>query len=268
MFLRDIGAGPPLVFLHGWSCHGGFFAPQEAALADRFRLLLPDLPGHGATPAGPAPDIGMLAEALHDLLENLRLQRPLLIGWSMGAMVAFEYLSRHGQQGIAGLVIEDMTARLLTAPDWPHGLGGAFDGVQNAAVQAAMRADWAGHSAAFLPHLFARHHAPDAALLAWAEREIARNDPAAMAALWASMAAQDYRALLPRITLPCLVLYGAESQLYAPGVSAWMAATLPNARRLCLEQAGHMPHLEQAAAFNAAVVDFASAVMQPLPASA
>lgn len=267
MFCRDIGSGPPLVFLHGWSCHGGFFGPQQTALADRFRLLLPDLPGHGATAAGANPGIPALADALHELLHGLRLHRPVLIGWSMGAMVAFDYLQRYGQQDVAGLVIEDMTARLQTGPDWHLGLGGNFDAAQNTAVLAAMRADWASHSAAFLPHLFARNRQPDAALLRWISGEIARNDIQAMAALWASMAEQDFRSLLPQLNLPCLIIHGGESQLYAPDVSIWMEQTLPQAKRLCLAQSGHMPHLEQPDAFNTALAQFASRVM-PQPANA
>ncbi len=267
MFCRDIGSGPPLVFLHGWSCHGGFFGPQKAALANRFRLLLPDLPGHGATPAGANPGIPALADALHDLLLEQHLEQPLLVGWSMGAMVAFDYLRRYGQQDVAGLVIEDMTARLQTGPDWRLGLGGSFDAAQNAAVLAAMRADWAGHSAAFLPHLFARNSQPDAALLQWISGEIARNDSRAMAAIWASMAEQDFRALLPQLSLPCLIIHGGESQLYAPEVSLWLEKTLPNAQRRCLAQSGHMPHLEQPDAFNAALAEFAASVTA-LPANA
>ncbi|WP_428247171.1 alpha/beta fold hydrolase [Ferrovibrio sp.] len=266
MHVRDIGSGPPLVFLHGWSCHGGFFAPQVEALQGRFRLLLPDLPGHGQSPAIADLTISGLADALHDMLGQYRVERPVLVGWSMGAMVAFDYLRRHGWRNIAGLVIEDMTARLFTDAGWRLGLGGGFDAAQNAATLSLMRADWRGFSAASLPHLFARHHAPEAALKDWIGAEMPKNDPAIMAALWASMAAQDFRDLLPRLDLPCLVIHGGESQLYAPEVSEWLAATLPRARRLCLEHSGHMPHLEQHAEFNTALAEFAATFAAPEPA--
>jgi pimeloyl-[acyl-carrier protein] methyl ester esterase len=266
MHVRDIGSGPPLVFLHGWSCHGGFFTPQVEALQDRFRLLLPDLPGHGQSPAPDDLSITGLADALHDMLIQHRVERPVLIGWSMGAMVAFDYLRRHGWRGIAGLVIEDMTARISTEAGWRLGLGGGFDAAQNAATLGLMQADWKGFSAASLPHLFARHHAPDAALKHWVGAEMVKNDPATMAALWASMAAQDFRDLLPRLDLPCLVVHGGGSQLYAPEVSEWLVATLPHARSLCLDRSGHMPHLEQHAEFNAALAAFAATLVAPEPA--
>ncbi len=258
MHMRDIGQGPPLVFLHGWSCHGGFYTPQIEALSGHFRLLLPDLPGHGESHAtSPQPGIPDLADALHEMLNHLQLQRPILIGWSMGAMVAFDYLQRFGQQDIGGLVIEDMTARITTDATWPLGLGGAFDAAQNAATLAAMQMDWDAFAAAFLPHLFAREAAPDPQLQQWIGAEIARNDSAMMASLWASMAAQDYRALLPQLKLPTLIIYGGASQLYAPEVSAYLEAQIPLARRICLARSGHMPHLEQSAAFNAALAEFA-----------
>jgi len=261
MHLRHAGlaSGRPLVFLHGWSAHGGFYAPQEDALGNRFRLLLPDLPGHGQSHPWPEPlSIATLADALAAMLVAQDIRDAVLVGWSMGAMVAFDYLSRYRDGRVSALVVEDMTARLMQSPNWPHGLRGDFDATQNAIVLAAMRADWAGFSAAFLPRMFAHDHAPPTALKNWIGAEIAHNDPAAMAALWGSMAAQDYRTALAALKLPTLLLYGGESQLYAPGVSAWMQSVIAGSERHCLAASGHTPHLEQPEAFNALLADFAS----------
>ncbi|WP_374633790.1 alpha/beta fold hydrolase [Ferrovibrio sp.] len=261
MHLRQAGlaTGRPLVFLHGWSVHGGFYAPQQAALGNRFRLLMPDLPGHGQSHADAETlSIASLADALAAMLAVHDIRDAVLVGWSMGAMVAFDYLGRHNDGRVSALVVEDMTARLMHEPDWPHGLRGGFDAQQNALVLAAMRADWAGFSAAFLPRMFAHDHMPDPALKTWIGNEIAHNDPAAMAALWASMAQQDYRAALAALKLPTLLLYGGESQLYDPGVSAWMQATIAGAERHCLARSGHAPHLEQPDDFNALLADFAT----------
>lgn len=260
MHLRESGlpTGRPLVFLHGWSAHGGFYAPQEAALGNRFRLLLPDLPGHGQShAAADGLSIASLADALAALLAAKDIRDAVLVGWSMGAMVAFDYLSRHHDGRVSALAVEDMTARLMHAPDWPRGLRGDFDAAQNAMVLAAMRADWAGFSAAFLPRMFAHDHAPDPVLKTWIGAQIAQNDPVAMAALWASMAEQDYRAALAEVKLPTLIVYGGESQLYEPGVSAWMQSAIAGAERHCLARSGHTPHLEQPDAFNALLAEFA-----------
>lgn len=257
MHVAETGSGRPLIFLHGWSSHGGYFGPQAAALARDFRLLMPDLPGHRHSPAAPdALSIPSLAAELRNLITTRGLEKPMLIGWSMGAMVALDYIAQFGSEGLYGLVIEDMTVKITNESGWRFGIRNGFDAAQSAAAVAAMREDWAVYSQNAMPRLFARNYTPDIALGEWISGEIARNSGAAMAALWQSMAEQDYRTLLPKLRLPVLILHGGESQLYEPAVSQWMAANIPGARRCCFDNSGHSPHLEVPEAYNRTLVNF------------
>lgn len=261
MHVAETGQGRPLIFLHGWSSHGDYFAPQVEAFRDRYHLLLPDLPGHRNSIAPLAElTIPRLADSLHDLIVKRGLRDAVLIGWSMGAMVAFEYIRRYGSGALAGLVIEDMTVKIVNDAGWRLGIRNGFDASQNAATIQAMQADWQAYAQNSLPRLFARSQQPEEKLYAWASAEIAKNDGRAMSALWASMAAQDYRRLLPQLRLPVLLLHGGESQLYEPAVSQWMAANIRGAQRLCLDRAGHSPHLEMPADYNAALTAFLAAI--------
>lgn len=261
MHVAETGSGRPLVFLHGWSSHGDYFSPQVEALSRDFRLVLPDLPGHRRSPASPeALSIPALAADLHRLVTARGLKRPVLIGWSMGAMVALDYIAQFGSDGLGGLVIEDMTVKITNEAGWRLGIRNGFDPAQSAAAVAAMREDWAGYSQNAMPRLFARSYTPEAELGDWIAGEITRNDGTAMAALWQSMAEQDYRTLLPRLTLPVLILHGGESQLYEPAVSQWMAANIAGARRLCFDNAGHSPHLEVPEAYNRALANFVTSL--------
>ncbi|MBS4044828.1 MAG: alpha/beta hydrolase [Alphaproteobacteria bacterium] len=261
MHVAETGSGRPLIFLHGWSSHGDYFGPQAEALARDFRLIMPDLPGHRRSPATPGNlSIPALAADLHELIMARRLDKPVLIGWSMGAMVALDYIAQFGSDGLAGLVIEDMTVKITNESGWRFGIRNGFDAAQSAAAVAAMRENWVGYSQNAMPRLFARSYTPDAALGEWISAEITRNDGAAMAALWQSMAEQDYRTLLPALTLPVLILHGGESQLYEPAVSQWMAANIPGARRCCFDNAGHSPHLEVPEAYNRVLVEFVTSL--------
>lgn len=261
MHVAETGSGRPLIFLHGWSSHGDYFGPQVAGLARDFRLIMPDLPGHRRSPAAPnGLTIPALAAELQTLITTRGLEKPVLIGWSMGAMVAMDYIAQFGSDTLAGLVIEDMTVKITNESGWRFGIRNGFDAAQSAAAVAAMREDWAGYSQNAMPRLFARSYMPDAALGVWIASEIIRNDGAAMATLWQSMAEQDYRALLPTLTLPVLILHGGESQLYEPAVSQWMAANIGGARRCCFDNAGHSPHLEVPDAYNHALVEFVTAL--------
>jgi pimeloyl-[acyl-carrier protein] methyl ester esterase len=257
MYVQDIGRGRPLIFLHGWSSHGGYFAPQVEQLAVSHRLLLPDLPGHRHSAADlDALTIAGIADRLHRVIFDQDLQGAVLIGWSMGAMVAFDYIQRYGTAALSGLVIEDMTVRITNAPDWRFGIRNGFDLAQSNVALEAMRSDWPAYALQALPRLFARDHSLPRETMSWISEDIARNDGAVMAALWASMANQDYRDLLPTLSLPVLVIHGGESQLYESAVSQWVAANIRHARRICIDQAGHSPHLEAPDVFNRALIDF------------
>ena len=65
LHIAETGTGRPLLLLHGWSCHGGFFAPQVEAFSERAHVIVPDLPGHGKTGrSGPDLTIAAAADAV------------------------------------------------------------------------------------------------------------------------------------------------------------------------------------------------------------
>ncbi|MGE5148293.1 MAG: alpha/beta fold hydrolase [Candidatus Eiseniibacteriota bacterium] len=261
LYYEDAGprtdARAPLVLLHGWACHAGYFTPQREELADRFRLIAPDLRGHRHShEPGDAPDIAQLARDLRALIDQLALPAPVLAGWSMGALVAFEFIRRYGASGLAGLVVVDMTPRIVNDSGWPHGLLGDYGPAQAEKAPDLMRQDWPLWVASFLSSVFAAGRVPDQTLLDWVGREMGAADPTSMAALWRAMTAADYRSTVPRITLPTLIVRGALSQLYGSGTAEWLARAMPAAKIAIVADAGHAPHLEQPATFNRLIAAF------------
>lgn len=255
------GAGRPIVLLHGWACHSGYFAPQLEGLAGRFRLIAPDLRGHRFSHRpDDAPDLATLAGDLQALREHLAPRVPVLVGWSMGALVAFEFIRRHGGAGVAGLVVVDMTPRVVNDAGWDLGLLGGYGPAQAEKAPDLIRRDWPLWVEAFLQSVFAAGRPPDRALLDWVAREMRACDPDAMAALWRAITAADYRAMLASIAVPTLIVRGAESQLYGPGTAAWLARAIPGAAIATVPRAGHAPHLEQPAVFNRLLAEFVDGI--------
>lgn len=79
----------PLVCLHGWCCEGGQFAKLAQMLEKDFRIYRPDLPGHGQTPLGTfEPGFAFYASALAEWISRKNLERPVLIGHSMGGALS------------------------------------------------------------------------------------------------------------------------------------------------------------------------------------
>ena len=246
-----------IVLLHGWACHGGYFAPQFGGLADRYRLIAPDLRGHRLSHMpGDEPDLATFAGDLRALIETLGLANPVLVGWSMGALAAFEFVRRHDIEGLAGLVVVDMTARVVNDAGWDLGLAGGYGPAQAEKAPELMRRDWRLWVETFLPSVFAAGRPPDPYLLDWIGREMRTCDPGTMAALWRAITEADYRATLQSIAAPTLIVRGAESQLYGPGTAAWLQQAIPGAELATVPHAGHAPHLERPASFNRLLAEF------------
>ncbi|HRQ65848.1 MAG TPA: alpha/beta hydrolase [Xanthomonadaceae bacterium] len=89
--MRRIGAGPPLLLIHGLGSCGADWAFQVPALAPHFELMLPDLPGSGHSTALPeGVTIDRMAGRLWQSLDRLGVERPAVIGFSLGGAVALE----------------------------------------------------------------------------------------------------------------------------------------------------------------------------------
>jgi pimeloyl-ACP methyl ester carboxylesterase len=253
LHIREAGSGPPIVLLHGWSCHGGFFDNQIAALSDSFHVLAPDLPGHGASAREGEPTIEAAAEAVGDLLAARALSDVTLVGWSMGAHVAYSLL-QHDASRIGRLVVVDMTPKVLNNADWYLGIRSGLDAARSARAVAAMRADWPRYVPHVVDNMFATGGGE--AWRDYASAEIAKNDPALMAIAWQSLTAQDFRAFLPQIAVPALIAYGALSRIYVEDVARYQSGAIPDARIVRFEASGHSPHLEEPQRFAATLRDF------------
>ncbi|MFZ5608266.1 MAG: alpha/beta fold hydrolase [Pseudomonadota bacterium] len=261
---REVGRGRPLIFLHGWAMGGAAFEPQIDGLARRFRLIVPDLRGHGASsPLGDGEGVEALADDIAQLMAQRDLKDALCCGWSMGAMVAWALLQRHGEARFAGLVVIDMTPRIANEAGWDLGMIGGHDREAARRATLNMRRGWRTYCPIFVPRIFAAAGKPDADLVARVTQLAQGNDVASMAGLWQSMVAQDFRAFLAKLSLPTLIVHGARSQLYDAATARWLAARLPHASLACFSRSGHAPHLEEPHRFNRVVGAFADALAHP-----
>lgn len=84
----DTGAGIPLVFLHGIAMDHTAWQPVIDMLSSHFRCINVDLVGHGASPRGAAYDVFTQAGAVGELISELNLERPVVVGHSFGAFTA------------------------------------------------------------------------------------------------------------------------------------------------------------------------------------
>ncbi|SEQ41636.1 alpha/beta fold hydrolase [Microlunatus flavus] len=92
----------PVVLLHGLTFDRGMWAPMVDALAGR-RAVAFDLPGHGDSPPRDAYDPAGVADVLHDAVAAAGLEAPVLVGHSIGAVLATAYAARHPARAVLNI---------------------------------------------------------------------------------------------------------------------------------------------------------------------
>lgn len=255
------GAGPVLVFLHGWTMAGDIFADAFNRLSADFTCLAPDLPGHGQT-TGFAPTVEGAADMLDHLLRQEGLQDVTLVGWSLGALVGWQYLGRHGAARVRAMISLDMSPRPLNdrpqnGDGWDLGLRGQTADEGRAKI-GWFHGDWPRAARAIARTMFA---GPEGAALLSAdaaEARIARQPGPIMAGFWKSLVECDLRATIQALPVPLLAIHGAQSRVYPTQTADWLARHAPRGAALVLPGVGHALILEAPQACCDAIARFAT----------
>jgi pimeloyl-ACP methyl ester carboxylesterase len=109
LFYKEAGAGePPIVFVHGWCCNNGYFAPQAKAFKKRHRTISVDLRGHGRSgkPKRQEYSPRVFADDVAWMCGELDVQKPVVVGHSMGGLVALQLAASHPDLA-SGIVLVD-----------------------------------------------------------------------------------------------------------------------------------------------------------------
>ena len=243
------GTGVPLVFLHGIGGRASGWAPVQQACARAGHASLAwDMPGYGESPTLSPYDFDGLADALAALLDAHGLARAVLVGHSLGGMVALQMWARHPQR-VAGLVLA------ASSPAFGHGSGDfqqAFIAQRLAPLEAGR--SMAEVAAGLIPTMVAPGYTGPG--LAQATACMGSITPAAYKAALGALVQFEQRAALPTITVPTLCIAGEHDRTAAPSVVQRMADKIAHAQFLCLNGVGHLLTFEQPDSFAQALLDF------------
>jgi pimeloyl-ACP methyl ester carboxylesterase len=242
------GRGTPVVFLHGVGGGAESFDAQLAHFGARYRALAWDMPGYGASPAVSDAGFDAWSAALAEGLDAAGVERCVLVGHSIGGMIAQTFVARWPAR-VERLVLS-ATSPAFGSPD------GDF---QREFIRARLGPLDAGHSMAdlaadFIPGLVGRAAAPSVTHAATAT--MARVSGDAYRAAMQALVRFDARATLGDIAVPCLLIAGSDDRSAPPRVMERMAARMQAARFTCVEGMGHLGNLEQPDAFNALIDAF------------
>ncbi len=245
--LAEAGEGPPLLLLHGLGVTHETWAPTIAALAARWRVIAPDLPGHGRSSKPDAPyTIDFFAGVVRSLGRALGVEQAVVIGNSMGGRIALE---------LAIAYPRFVRALVLAAPatDFaPIGrvLAALMDvvvrpGVLRVALPRAMA--WGVYDPRAVPTL----PRPTVAL---AREDFLHHARAVRRSLAGVLAAESPD--LARVTQPVQLVWGEQDRLVPALFGRGLRRRLPHARLAVLPRCGHFPMLERPAEFHRLTTDF------------
>jgi non-heme chloroperoxidase len=249
LHVRECGDphGPAIVFVHGWSQSQLCWSRQCAgALTEEFRLITFDLRGHGMSEkpmdAAPYVDAKLWAADVAAVIEQLGVDRPVLVGWSYGGFVVTDYLAVYGERGLAAVNL--VGAAVLRTPAFDH-IGPGL--LQNAGD--ACGPDLAASIAAIRRFLGACTAQPLGAE-DWTTTLCANMVvPAEVrGALFAREIDADET--LSRLSVPVLVSHGLDDAIVLPSMAQHVIDVCGTARASWYEDVGHLPFIEAPTRFD------------------
>jgi pimeloyl-ACP methyl ester carboxylesterase len=244
LHVEHAGAGPAVVLIHAGVADRRMWDPQWAAWQTRFALTRLDLRGFGRS----GPSVGSFSHAgdVAAALDRAGIDRACVVGSSFGALVALDLAAARPER-ITRLVLADAP---LPGYGWSQEMRGFFAAeeatLEVGDLEAATEVNvefWVGS-------------ASEAVKAAIGEQQLNAFRLQADDEGDDSLLTDDLPGGLATLDVPTLVLTGAEDKADFQAIADQLAATLPLARRAMVAGAGHLPSLEQPAAFDAIVLPF------------
>jgi pimeloyl-ACP methyl ester carboxylesterase len=241
------GAGPPLLFVHGFPLDHTSWQPQLEAFSTQARVIVPDLRGFGRSDVTPGKvTMERFADDLAELLDALQVEEPVtLCGLSMGGYIAWQFWLRHRSR-LGRLILCDTRS----AADSPEAAVGRRQNADRVLQHGVRPLAEAMLTKLFAPATAAQH--PE--LISQIQQVMCASPVEGVAAALRGMAERpDMTARLPEIDLPALIICGALDGISPPVEMREMADTMPHATYVEIPHAGHLAPLENPAAVNAAM---------------
>lgn len=245
----DVGAGPPLLLVHGYPFNRSLWTDQVAALSKSHRAITPDLRGFGDSESSSGvATMTRMAEDLVALMDALGIPTATFGGLSMGGYVVLAFCKRFPAR-VDGLVLADTRSQADTEE---------AKQVRSEQAHQVLRSGMAGITDAMLPKLLTSETVSKRPDVVKRVRDmmLKTKPEGAAAALMGMAAREDLTDLLPQISVPALVVVGREDPITPVHDSEKMHEKIPGSRLVVIENASHVSNIEQADEFNTALRAF------------
>lgn len=247
IYFREEGSGTPLVFLHGFCDSHNLWMDFVRAFTSSYRVLTPDLPGFGQSHILPAPfSIDQVGDELSDWMKELGVERPIVIGHSLGGYVALSLLERHREQ-LSGIVLFHST---------PFADSEERKKIREKVIEFVELNGVEPFIETFVPGLFADKLSPQVSVTR--QRALATKKQALIGYARAMRDRPDRSETVIQETLPVLIIAGALDSLIPIEDLRKFVKMAPKCLFLELPEAGHMGIFEAKKQCQAIISEFAA----------
>jgi pimeloyl-ACP methyl ester carboxylesterase len=222
------GEGTPVVLLHGLSGSIRWWRYTSPPLAGRYRVHTIDLVGFGGSRPARPPGVRLMADILARWLEAEGIERPHIVGHSMGGQIAIHLLAGHR--------VDARSLTLVSASGIPHPRH--FQEAARLFTGALRPRTWGAPT--FVPSIAA---------------DALRAGPFTLVRAGVDLLADDVRPLLHALHLPTLVIWGALDPLLPLEDGQTLAAGISGARLVVIGDAAHNPMVDRPIEFNRVLLD-------------
>jgi pimeloyl-ACP methyl ester carboxylesterase len=242
--------GEALVLVHGHPFDHTMWYPQMTVLSNHFKVITPDLRGYGKSslPKGKSSFEDYAADIVA-LLDRLKIDKFHIAGLSMGGQLMMEVF-RQAPDRVLSMVFADTFASQDTPQAKKARLAGAarmekegMEGYSNESISKMIKPEHVTSMPEVSGHVM--------------KMMLATNPKAAAAAMRARSHRIDYlNEVFPQIKVPALVIVGRQDQFTPVAMAEEMHRRLADSKMFIIENAGHMPNLEQPVEFNTVLLAF------------
>lgn len=233
----ELGTGEPIIFLHGLGNNKHLWDLQHE-LASTYKLIIPDLRGHGENPLKSNITLFNLAADVFNLMNTLSIDEATVCGLSMGGLIAFEMYKQQPKR-VTSLILSNTTSYCVPWLISPK----VYENIQNNSEQDVLNYI-VNHSL----------HKKTSDILYLSKKSFTIDKQAFIEAS-KNCSQANYSLLLPSIKVPTLIINGILDKVTPPVLSYQMKFAIPHSRFRSLKT-GHLSNIENPEEFNNLINDF------------
>lgn len=229
LFVQQVGAGTPLLLIHGLMVSGKMYQPVLPSLETHYHLIVPDLRGHGRSGALPGPySVEQLARDLVQVLNDLQIDAADILGYSQGGAVAQQFAHDYPTR----------VRSLVLACTFGHNMLSLRERLEGMLTLWLVRILGLHRLAKLVSNAGGGSYLPPETVR-WFQEILTANNAGRMVAAVEAMKAFDSRPWLHQIACPTLVIAGAEDTAVPSTHAQMLAQGIPGAQLRMIDGAGH-----------------------------